>query len=89
VRAKECAPTPSPSVVFTFGFVVESSKELGGASLTKTISQVITNGLLSSKKEVKAGYGKNSGDDDNNTQYTSPHPSISVSVIRFKKRTFG
>jgi len=24
--------TPSPSVVFTFGFVVESIKELGGAS---------------------------------------------------------
>jgi len=25
-------PTHSPSIVFTFGFVVESIKELGGAS---------------------------------------------------------
>jgi len=25
-------PTPSPSVVFTFGLTVESIKELGGAS---------------------------------------------------------
>jgi hypothetical protein len=28
----ERAPTPSPSNVFTFGFIVESIKELGGAS---------------------------------------------------------
>jgi len=33
LRAKECTPTPSPSNVFTFGFIVESIKELGGASL--------------------------------------------------------
>jgi hypothetical protein len=31
--AKECAPTLSPSVVFIFGLIVESIKELGGASL--------------------------------------------------------
>jgi hypothetical protein len=29
---RECAPTPSPSVVFLFGLAVESIKELGGAS---------------------------------------------------------
>jgi hypothetical protein len=34
LRVKELAPTPSPSVVFTFGLVVESIKELGGASDT-------------------------------------------------------
>jgi len=33
LRANEHAPTPSPSIVFTFGLVVESIKELGGASL--------------------------------------------------------
>ncbi len=33
LRAKEHAPTPSPCVVFTFGLVVESIKELGSASL--------------------------------------------------------
>jgi hypothetical protein len=33
LQAKEHAPTSSPSVVFTFGFVVESIKELRGASL--------------------------------------------------------
>jgi len=31
--AKECAPTPSPSTIFTFEFEVESIKELGGVSL--------------------------------------------------------
>jgi hypothetical protein len=33
LRAKEHAPTPSSSVVFTFGLPIESIKELGGASL--------------------------------------------------------
>ncbi len=32
LRAKERAPTPSPSIVFIFGFIIESIKELGGAS---------------------------------------------------------
>jgi hypothetical protein len=32
LQAKEHAPTPFPSIVFTFGFAVESIKELGGAS---------------------------------------------------------
>jgi len=29
LRARECTPTPFPFVVFTFGLVVESFKELG------------------------------------------------------------
>jgi hypothetical protein len=33
LRARECTPTPFPSVVVTFRFIVESIKELGGASL--------------------------------------------------------
>jgi hypothetical protein len=33
LQAKECAPIPSPFVVFTFGLIVESIKELGGASM--------------------------------------------------------
>jgi len=32
LRTKERAPTLSPFVVFTFGFEIESIKELGGAS---------------------------------------------------------
>jgi hypothetical protein len=32
LRTKERAPTPSPSIVFTFGLAIESIKELGGAS---------------------------------------------------------
>jgi len=32
LQARELAPTPSPSIVFTFGFIVESIKELGGVS---------------------------------------------------------
>jgi hypothetical protein len=31
LRAKECALTPSPSIVFTIGLAIESIKELGGA----------------------------------------------------------
>ncbi len=33
LQAKGCAPTPSLSVAFTFGLVVESIKELGGVSI--------------------------------------------------------
>jgi hypothetical protein len=33
LQTRECAPTPFPSVVFTFGFTIESIKELGGVSL--------------------------------------------------------
>jgi hypothetical protein len=33
LHAKERAPTIFPSDVFTFGLVVESIKELGGASI--------------------------------------------------------
>jgi len=33
LQARECALTPSLFVVFTFGVVVESIKELGGASM--------------------------------------------------------
>ncbi len=32
LRAKERAPTPSPSVVFNFGLATKSIKKLGGAS---------------------------------------------------------
>jgi hypothetical protein len=32
LRTKECAPTPSPSIVFIFGVTVKSIKELGDAS---------------------------------------------------------
>jgi hypothetical protein len=53
------------------------------STLTKKISQVLSCGLLSSKKEVKMGYGKNSRDDDNITQNISPHPSRNVSTVRF------
>ncbi len=32
LQARECAPTPSLSAVFTFGLAVKSIKELGGVS---------------------------------------------------------
>ncbi len=32
LRARERTPTPYPSIVFTFGLVVESIKEFGGVS---------------------------------------------------------
>jgi hypothetical protein len=33
LQAKECAPTLSPFIVFTFGLAIESIKELRGASM--------------------------------------------------------
>jgi hypothetical protein len=44
IQAKERIPT-LPSTVFTFGFTVESIKELGGASTN------MTNGLLRKKSK--------------------------------------
>jgi hypothetical protein len=38
LRAREHAPTPSIFIVFTFGLVIESIKELGGASLQINIT---------------------------------------------------
>jgi hypothetical protein len=32
LRAKECAPIPSPFIIFTFGLTIESIKEFEGAS---------------------------------------------------------
>jgi len=33
LQARECTPTPSPSIVFTFGLVVESIKEFENVSI--------------------------------------------------------
>jgi hypothetical protein len=33
LRVKECTPTLYPSIVFTFGLIIESIKEFGGVSL--------------------------------------------------------
>jgi hypothetical protein len=38
MQAKECAPTPYPSIVFTFGFAVEFIKEFRGASYTRNVN---------------------------------------------------
>jgi hypothetical protein len=59
------------------------------STITEKISRVLTSGLLSSKKEVEVGYDEDLRDDSNGTQDTSPHPLISVSLIRFKKESFG
>ncbi len=58
-------------------------------TLTKKILRVITNGLLSSKKEVEVGYGEASRDDGSSTQNKNPHLLVSVSVVRLKKGTFA
>jgi hypothetical protein len=39
---------------------------LNESKLIEKISRVLTNGLLSLKKEVAASYGKDLGDDNNN-----------------------
>jgi hypothetical protein len=41
------------------------------SKLIKEISRIVTSGLLSSKKEVKAGYDEDSRDDKSNTQDSS------------------
>jgi hypothetical protein len=53
------------------------------STLIEKISQVLTSGLLSSKKEVEASYGEDSRDDDSNTQDRNLHPLVNVSTIRF------
>jgi hypothetical protein len=58
-------------------------------TLIEKISQVLTIGLLSSKKEIEASYGEHSGDDGSNTQDTSFHPLVIVSAIKFFKKKFG
>jgi hypothetical protein len=58
-------------------------------TLTKKKLWVLTNGLLSSKKEVEVGYGKASRDDGNNTQNISLHLLVNVNVVRLKKGTFA
>jgi hypothetical protein len=52
LRAKKRTPTPSPSVVFTFGLTIQSIKELGGAlTKKKTINNTIkTKGGFDSPK---------------------------------------
>jgi hypothetical protein len=46
LRVKERAPTPCPSVVFTFKLAVESTKEFGGAS-------PLTTYLIEAQRKVK------------------------------------
>ncbi len=51
LRVRECVPTLSPFVVFTFGLIVESIKEFGGASLANHLLVdlhvgLFVNGLL-------------------------------------------
>jgi hypothetical protein len=47
LQAREHTPTPSPSIVFTFRLIVESNKELGGASTTMNIQNEMTFSLAS------------------------------------------
>jgi hypothetical protein len=47
------------------------------------ISQVLTSGFFSSKKEVEVGYVKDSRDDENSTQGIGPHPLLCLNAIRF------
>jgi hypothetical protein len=56
-----CTPTPSPSIVLTFGFAIESIKEFGGVSLEMgMIIEIITSieeeitTKLGTKTEAKA-----------------------------------
>jgi hypothetical protein len=60
--AKECASTLSPFVVFTFGLVVESIKELGGASRSQCLlGQTSNNISLQSKRSDQMGRNNRHG----------------------------
>jgi hypothetical protein len=48
LRTREHAPTPSPSIVFTFGLTIKSTKELGGVLM-----------FVTKKKNEKCGFKKN------------------------------
>ncbi len=45
LRAREHAPTFSPSIVFTFGLKVESIKELGGVSNIDVVAKLLSFGI--------------------------------------------
>jgi hypothetical protein len=47
LQARECTSILSPSIIFTFGFIVESIKELGGMSIIiRTKCHIVTNGVI-------------------------------------------
>jgi hypothetical protein len=55
LQVRECAPTPFPFVVFTFGLIIESIKEFGVHQSIKTLEEEPGNlkgGKDSFKKEV-------------------------------------
>ncbi len=41
LKARECTPIFFPSIIFTFGLVIESIKELGGTSCTPSLNKKI------------------------------------------------
>ncbi len=51
-----------------FVLLAQMHYNVNESTLIEKISQVLTSGLLSSKKEVKVGYGEDSRDDDNSIQ---------------------
>jgi hypothetical protein len=51
LRAKERAPTPSPSIVFTFGLAVKSIKELGGASTSIKVHMLSIDNNMSTRQQ--------------------------------------
>jgi hypothetical protein len=53
LQARERAPILSPSVVFTFGLIVDSIKELGGASMESFL--MIKSNERMKKKRTKEG----------------------------------
>jgi len=58
LQAKEHTPTPYPSVVFTFGFIVRSIKEFRGASYYLGRNQQVF-GLVVNKKGYIYEFTKN------------------------------
>jgi hypothetical protein len=53
LRAKEHTSTPFPSIVFTFGLVVESIKELRGASIVHELANKQNLKIKSLRKNKK------------------------------------
>jgi hypothetical protein len=77
LQAKERAPTPSPSIAFTFGLVVSPSRSLGVRVATLTLGSRPKQGLirLGAKKEARESHLVLPGVQKNVKKWTFTLPS--------------
>jgi hypothetical protein len=86
LQAKEHTPTPYPSDVFTFGFVVEFIKEFGGAS-QETSGNLIGHGKFNGFTRINI-FGQGPLDNINTNFDTFSRLEV-ISGFVFSNQNFG